>query len=310
MRRHLTLAVCGVLLGCSAETGASLEITGVPAPSTSCTLSASTTDFLSRGILDPRGYGFYVPLGFNLPVLLQNNGITPDTDPATIEGGRNVRNRGNDVHVSGFDVCWDRAAKHGEYGASRIDCESMPTSQRAFISTSVNVLAGGGKSVTSVTVLQPQHLQAKGIYGPSFNPTAIPSITPQFPVATPTVGGKTVPFTYPAESASFAGRAPAWGGVTDPVNDPGFPHVANNTDRVIVAVRASGTTAGGSGVTSNWLTFPVDVSVGYLSAFCTPFPDATGCTANNYFGGFIDLGASCLPGAGGSVTCTTTTACP
>jgi hypothetical protein len=296
MRRDLALSVYGVLLlGCSAERGASLEITGVPAPSTSCVYSASGTEFLATGEYDPRGYGNYAPNGFTMALRLQNNSVLPATDPAVIEGGRNVRSDGNDIHVVGFDVCWDLASRHSDYGAARLDCGTLDATRRAFIAASTNVTAGGSEGIAVLDVLQPAHLRGPNIFGPSFAPTEIPVFAPAL------IGGKTVSFSYPVESSKSAGRSPNWGG---------FPTDAdNNRVAIFVGLRATGNTVAGSDVVSNWVTFPITIAVGMLADSCQPYPQICG-TNNDYIGGFVNVGGSCHPGAGGSTSCTTVTTCP
>lgn len=288
MMRSITLAVACVLVvgGCRAESGAVLELTGVLAPSATCTFSATGTEFLSSGSYDPRGYGSYAPLGFAMGVRLLNNTLDPASDPIKDEAGRPLRTTTNDIHIAGFDVCWDLADRHAAYGAGVLDCGTLPTTQRAFVASSAVVTTGTNPGVAIVDVLQPQHLAAPGIFGTGFDARSIPAL--------PTVVDNTS-FSELAQIASVGGRAPAWGD---------FPGTPTNTARIIVGLSAVGKTLDGRGVSSNVLTFPIDVTVGLISATCGA-PTRCG-TTNNYAGDELDV-ASCP--STGRFECTTTT-CP
>ncbi len=305
MRAIGCLLLSGLAAGCAAETGQSLQILGALAPSTTCTFDSASTIFRSSGSYDPRGYGMFVPDGYAIGLKVDNQLVTPTQDPANTTGNRNTRNPANDIAIAGVEACWDLASRHLNATAFdnglAFDCGSLPDDQREFITASTTATAGG-LAVVVASVLQPRHLRAAGIFGADFDPQSLPTTA----IQTTTILGPS--FSLPVTQSSDTPpetRSPAWGG---------FPRDALNTARVLVQVRAVGKTQTGIPEKSNWLVYPIDVTPGALATACDPTPAQGVCPApagaTIYFGNFVNVGGSCLPGMGGSVSCFAVTTCP
>ncbi len=306
MRAIGCLLLSGLVAGCAAETGQSLQLIGALIPNTTCVFDSTATVFRSSGSYDPRGYGTFAPDGYVIGLKVQNLLTTPTSDPANTGTAlpHNVRNPANDIAIAGLEACWDLASNHKNMTAFdswlAFDCGSLPADQRGFITASTTATAGGA-SVIVASLLQPAHLQARNIFGADFDPRNLPTTAIQ--TTTTLQPSFSLPVTQSADTA-YDARSPAWGA---------FPQDPLNTARVLVQMRAVGKTQTGIPVKSNWLVYPIDVTPGLLALACEPTPAYTGCTTTPgtiYIGNFLDLGTSCLPGMGGSVSCFSVTTCP
>ncbi len=279
----LAVCLCG---SCAAERGASLQIQNVPVPNESCEYTVASDKYTSSGFYDPHGYGNHVPAAYRLALLLRNNMIAAEDDPAT-SFDRDIRASANDVEVIGFNVCWDLASHHETYGNEGelpVECDALPADQKSFVATSAWIGSGGGQVTLGLDVLTLAHLQAAGIFGAGFLPYAIPE-QPRYETTEAQPA-----FSLPLDGATSGSRSAYWGD---------FPFDPSSRARLILVVQAVARTQSGDGIRSNWFLFPVDVCVGCLTYACG-VPVYTECTSGPepttaYVGGYIDMTKTCLP---------------
>ena len=294
--RHLSTFVwVGLIAACSVDNGGtSLQIVDTPLPDDSCILRPDASVVSSSGMYDPHGDAGLVPGSFDIGIRLTNNMIIPTNDPAT-SFTRSVRANVNDVVLLGFNVCWDLASRHQNYGSADdgmpFDCGKLPAAQSAFVPSTGTVPANAGKAVVFVSVLTADALRAPDIFGPDFYPADLPErvravvSNPQPPFSLPLANGACE--QDPTTHECAATRDHNWGN---------FPETPDDTATMLIEMRAVGKTQGGLSILSNWFLYSVDVCVGCLARSCG-VPQRADCTdgSSSYVGGIVDFTASCQP---------------
>ncbi len=313
MKKAYLVAFCAVAFGalpaCTvADEGTSLEIVDAVPPNDQCAFAADSTVSQSAGYYDPAGAGIGFPNSYTLALRVRNHLNSKGADAASSFNNENVRKDGNNVSISGFDVCYYTPDEFGvsEFGSHgeglAVSCDQVDASRREFIVGSGQLPTSDEDpiplAIASAQVLGPAAMRA--LFGADFNPAGLSSsmqvarfasqpgiidqpyagelaargaVAPAFPLGTVSIWGVPSPSSVcrPAAAGEQCPSVHHCGtGFCQDRNPAWDEYPTARQQDVIVQVRVVGRTQSDMAVQSNWFTFPVTICVGCIAAQCAP----------------------------------------
>ena len=139
--------LCGLLgVGCLAEQGGTIVITGIAKPDRECSISATGQHRLSGETFDAAGGSEYL-----ISPIVRNDMVDEIDNELPVD---------KDVVLTGFRVCWFDVLPLSGRNAFDLECDELPSTQRAFVPVSGVVEANMGLSAVTIGVLGPEAFAA------------------------------------------------------------------------------------------------------------------------------------------------------
>ena len=279
MRKLSLLALFSMVAGCMAEPGGSIQLVHVMAPDQQCKYKEEGKDIKMSGEFDPT-------LGDQMAVVLRirNNMNDQETDTRLNDNNANIKPRGNDMSLAGYNVCYRVEKELTEAGAGDsgrvLDCgdiiNATPGQYKEFIPAGGTVPAdpqGQSEGMPTNTYLFSE-TALQGLFGEAFlvdrivNFPSSSSLSANCADVGVGADGRansacTEDVTSSVVSLNLTNNV-AQLGISDvdgwPWGDWSLEDIPNQ--KVLVAMQAVGKTMSGATVESNWLNFSVELCPG------------------------------------------------
>jgi len=264
----LTAMISLTLTSCTAEDGNSLQLGGIILPEADCAIKVSgkTTKLLSMGVFDPSGGGPY-----SMGVMAYNYMRATDKDKAETPdtGKANIRSYGNTLSAKSFDVCYYVKTSNADYNNAReangrniqaSNCTNDDVTDAMFPVYYESVLASGALEPSKAALIEPGSVSTqvfskaalREIFGADFDAEGLRDSLQVPDPEGPVLNSTKIVWGVPDPNLDSGARNPAWGE---------FPKQKSNNIETVVEFRLIAETQSGTEVTSNWITFPVNIAV-------------------------------------------------
>lgn len=279
MRKLSLLALFSLTASCTAEPGGSIQLVHVMGPDQQCVYSTEGKDI--------RFDGFYDPTAANtmeVAVRINNSMNDKDSDPRSNDNNTNLKFSGNDVSMSGFNVCYKLESGISEFGAAdsghAFECDSVINTTsgeyREYVTGGGTVEADPkGQSEGSPVMMRLFSKDAlQGLFGEAMIPEDLLTRASKTSVANCAADGVDANGLANGNCSETDTTAVTVFNNGTPEGFPWgeWPQDDRPSQYVLIVMQGVGITAAGSTVKTNWFSFSVQLCAG-----CTQVTGYTEC---------------------------------
>jgi hypothetical protein len=303
MRKLSLLALFSLTASCTAEPGGSIQLVHVMGPDQQCLYTPEGKDVRYDGFYDPTVSGTD---NMEVTVRINNSMNDKDSDPRSNDNNTNLKFSGNDVTMSGFNVCYRLESELTDFGAAdsgyAFKCDDVINATsgqyKEYVSGGGIVEADpkGQSEGAPVKIRLFSKSTLQGLFGADIDfdkllevpePTENPENCAQWGVKIDgTASALCVDDAVSPKTSYVTAIGDAWGDWPEDSLPEALDENPHVSQRVLVVMQGVGVTTAGSTVKTNWFNFSVDLCPG-----CTQITHKTACpyaferkVCNNDFG--------------------------